>query len=214
MILVAVYGLSIFSAQYLLRKTAQTILHCAVDKNDKDARHPPCKREGCDDMFGKLKNMFGAKDAAVMILAPVEGEVVPVTQVSDPTFGEEILGKGVAIKPERGRVVAPVSGEISLMFDTGHAVSIVSDDGAEGSLYTYSLRWVVILIYLGSNSRSVSTVLYSFSIPVPFSGGRISKEKAVLSVLFIKSTTLIVLSRSLMPSRAELHIWAKIRKIS
>lgn len=46
-------------------------------------------------MFGKLKNMFGAKDAAVMILAPVEGEVVPVTQVSDPTFGEEILGKGV-----------------------------------------------------------------------------------------------------------------------
>lgn len=45
-------------------------------------------------MFGKLKNMFGAKDAAVMILAPVEGEVVPVTQVSDPTFGEEILGKG------------------------------------------------------------------------------------------------------------------------
>ena len=82
------------------------------------------------------------------------------------------------------------------------------------SLYTYSLRWVVILIYLGSNSRSVSTVLYSFSIPVPFSGGRISKEKAVLSVLFIKSTTLIVLSRSLMPSRAELHIWAKIRKIS
>ena len=82
-------------------------------------------------MFGKLKNMFGAKDNAIVILAPVEGEVVPVTQVSDPTFSEEILGKGVAIKPARGRVVAPVSGEVSLMFDTGHAVSIVSDDGAE-----------------------------------------------------------------------------------
>lgn len=82
-------------------------------------------------MFGKLKNMFGAKDDAIVILAPVEGEVVPVTQVSDPTFSEEILGKGVAIKPARGRVVAPVSGEVSLMFDTGHAVSIVSDDGAE-----------------------------------------------------------------------------------
>lgn len=82
-------------------------------------------------MFGKLKNMFGAKDDAIVILAPVEGEVVPVTQVSDPTFSEEILGKGVAIKPARGRVVAPVSGEVSLMFDTGHAVSIISDDGAE-----------------------------------------------------------------------------------
>ena len=148
MILVAVYGLSIFSVQYLLRKTAQTILHCALDKSDKDARHPPCKREGCDNMFGKLKNMFGAKDAAVMILAPVEGEVVPVTQVSDPTFGEEILGKGVAIKPERGRVVAPVSGEISLMFDTGHAVSIVSDDGAE------------VLVHVGLDTVSLKGQFY------------------------------------------------------
>ena len=84
----------------------------------------------------------------------------------------------------------------------------------ESAFPQQSREFVVILIYLGSNSRSVSTVLYSFSIPVPFSGGRISKEKAVLSVLFIKSTTLIVLSRSLMPYRAELHIWAKIRKIS
>ena len=149
MILVAVYGLSIFSVQYLLRKTAQTILHCALDKSDKDARHPPCKREGCDKMFGKLKNMFGAKDAAVMILAPVEGEVVPVTQVSDPTFGEEILGKGVAIKPERGRVVAPVSGEISLMFDTGHAVSIVSDDGAE------------VLVHVGLDTVSLKGQFYT-----------------------------------------------------
>ena len=100
-------------------------------------------------MFGKLKNMFGAKDAAVMILAPVEGEVVPVTQVSDPTFGEEILGKGVAIKPERGRVVAPVSGEISLMFDTGHAVSIVSDDGAE------------VLVHVGLDTVSLKGQFYT-----------------------------------------------------
>ena len=100
-------------------------------------------------MFGKLKNMFGAKDVAVMILAPVEGEVVPVTQVSDPTFGEEILGKGVAIKPERGRVVAPVSGEISLMFDTGHAVSIVSDDGAE------------VLVHVGLDTVSLKGQFYT-----------------------------------------------------
>ena len=100
-------------------------------------------------MFGKLKNMFGAKDDSIVILAPVEGEVVPVAQVSDPTFGEEILGKGVAIKPARGRVVAPVSGEVSLMFDTGHAVSIVSDDGAE------------VLVHVGLDTVSLKGRFYT-----------------------------------------------------
>lgn len=61
----------------------------------------------------------------------MEGEVVPIAEVPDPTFGEEILGKGVAIRPTSGRVVSPVSGTISIMFDTGHAVSILSDDGVE-----------------------------------------------------------------------------------
>jgi glucan phosphoethanolaminetransferase (alkaline phosphatase superfamily) len=79
------------------------------------------------------------------------------------------------------------------------------------SLYTYSLRWVVILIYLGSNSRSVSIVLYSFSMPVPFRGGRISKEKAVFSLLLIKSITFILLFLCGFVLH-NVHILAKIRK--
>ena len=82
-------------------------------------------------MFGKLKGMFTKEDVRVKVLAPIEGEVVPVSEVNDPTFSEEILGKGVAILPTGGRVVSPINGVVSQMFETGHAVSLVSDDGAE-----------------------------------------------------------------------------------
>ena len=79
-------------------------------------------------MFGSIKKMFGSKEK---ILAPVEGKVVPLSEVNDPTFSQEILGKGVAIIPERGRVVAPVSGEVTVLFPTLHAVSITTDSGVE-----------------------------------------------------------------------------------
>ena len=59
------------------------------------------------------------------------------------------------------------------------------------SLYTNSLLWVVILMYLGSNSRNVSMVLYTDSRPLPFNGGSNSNEKAVFSLDAILSITLI-----------------------
>lgn len=78
-------------------------------------------------MFG----MFKKKDERITIGAPVKGKAVSIREVSDPTFGEEILGKGIAIQPEEGNIYAPVDGEISLLFDTLHAVSITSEEGVE-----------------------------------------------------------------------------------
>lgn len=87
-------------------------------------------------MFGKLKEMFGSANApavntSIEVLAPLDGDAVAISEVSDPTFGEEILGRGVAIRPSKGRVVSPVSGTIETIFDTGHAVSIHSDAGTD-----------------------------------------------------------------------------------
>lgn len=65
------------------------------------------------------------------ICAPVAGQAVALSEVSDPTFGEEILGKGIAIRPTDGRVVAPCDATVDMMFETGHAVSLVADCGAE-----------------------------------------------------------------------------------
>lgn len=82
-------------------------------------------------MFEKIKNLFGVSSSNEIIKLPMEGEVVSVTKVSDPTFGEEIVGKGIAIIPSKGRVVAPVNGTIVTVFETKHALTLVSEDGAE-----------------------------------------------------------------------------------
>ena len=76
--------------------------------------------------------MFGInKKSNIVIASPVSGTVVPVSELSDPVFSDDILGRGIAIKPGSGSVLAPADATISLMFDTGHAVSLVTDDGVE-----------------------------------------------------------------------------------
>lgn len=83
-------------------------------------------------MFKKIKEKLGMKENKDIIIgAPIEGEAVFIKEVNDPTFSEEILGKGIAIRPSNGRVVAPVNGEIAIMFKTKHAVSLVSEQGVE-----------------------------------------------------------------------------------
>ena len=82
-------------------------------------------------MFNSLKKALGFAPAEIAVTAPVAGQAVPLQAVSDPTFSEEILGKGAAIIPSEGKVVSPVDGTLDLVFDTGHAVSLTSSDGAE-----------------------------------------------------------------------------------
>lgn len=65
------------------------------------------------------------------IYSPLNGKCVPLSDVNDPTFAEEILGKGVAIIPSEGKVVSPVNGTVEMVFDTLHAVALSSNDGAE-----------------------------------------------------------------------------------
>lgn len=83
-------------------------------------------------MFKSLKQMFGGSgNSKRQILAPVSGKAVPMSEVNDPTFSQEILGKGVAIVPSEGKVVSPVDGEVVVVFETKHAVSIRTSYGAE-----------------------------------------------------------------------------------
>ena len=78
-------------------------------------------------MFDFLKKI----DKGIEIGSPVKGKAVPISKVSDPTFGEEILGKGVAIQPEEGKIYAPADGTIEMLFDTKHAVSMTTTEGVE-----------------------------------------------------------------------------------
>ena len=65
------------------------------------------------------------------IYAPMAGKAVPLSQVPDPTFSEGMLGDGIAILPSSGTVCAPCSGTVENMFETGHAVCLKAENGAE-----------------------------------------------------------------------------------
>lgn len=78
---------------------------------------------------GFLDGLF--KKGGISLGAPMKGTCVAITEVSDPTFGEEILGKGVAFKPTSGEVYAPADGVVNMVFQTGHAVSMTMDEGPE-----------------------------------------------------------------------------------
>ncbi len=83
--------------------------------------------------MGLFDKLFGKKETIDPnhIYAPMAGEAVALTEVPDPTFSEGLLGNGIAIKPADGKVYAPVNGTVDTAFDTGHAVSLISDNGIE-----------------------------------------------------------------------------------
>jgi PTS system beta-glucosides-specific IIC component len=65
------------------------------------------------------------------VFSPITGEVKSLSEVPDPAFSEEIMGRGFAIQPSEGRVVSPINGTVFSLSKSGHAIGLVSDDGAE-----------------------------------------------------------------------------------
>ena len=65
------------------------------------------------------------------IFAPIKGDVAPLKESSDEAFACEVLGKGIVIKAEDGKVVAPFDGVVRTLFPTKHAIGIASDNGCE-----------------------------------------------------------------------------------
>lgn len=92
--------------------------------------------------FDKFKKAVSAEPAApakpasitaqasdFALCAPVTGKAIKMTDVPDPVFSGEVLGKGCAIWPEGDMVYAPVTGEVTVTM--GHAVGLKSDSGIE-----------------------------------------------------------------------------------
>lgn len=65
------------------------------------------------------------------VFSPLTGELKSLKDVNDPTFSEEILGKGIAILPKEGIVYAPFDGVVSALFDTKHAIGLTDNQGME-----------------------------------------------------------------------------------
>ena len=83
--------------------------------------------------MGLFDKLFGKKEEINPnhVYAPMAGEAVDISQVPDPTFSSGAMGNGIAIQPTDGKVCSPVNGTVDTMFETGHAVSLISDNGIE-----------------------------------------------------------------------------------
>ena len=82
-------------------------------------------------MFDSLKKMFEKNAKTISLKAVEDGRTIPMDEVNDQTFAQELLGPGIAIVPSNGTVIAPINGTIATVMDTKHAVCIQGEDGLE-----------------------------------------------------------------------------------
>ncbi|WP_338207383.1 PTS glucose transporter subunit IIA [Lactobacillus juensis] len=78
-----------------------------------------------------MLSFFKKKEENLKITAPVDGELVPITEVKDDIFSKKMLGDGFAIKPNSDDLYSPVKGIISSIFSTKHALGIKTENGLE-----------------------------------------------------------------------------------
>lgn len=82
-------------------------------------------------MFSSLFKSIGLSGRSVVLRAPLEGNVIPLSEVNDETFAAGYLGEGVAVEPTGNRVIAPTTAKIQAIFPTGHAVAFHTVDGLD-----------------------------------------------------------------------------------
>lgn len=127
------------------------------------------------------------------IYAPVEGTAIPHTEIKDATFAAGVVGEGIGIIPAKGEVVAPFDGEISMFFDTKHAIGLVSDDGVE------------ILIHVGVNTVELNGKYFT---PLKQSGDKVKAGDRLLEfdINGIKNAGYDVTTAVLVPAPKHVEV--------
>ncbi|WP_240422338.1 PTS sugar transporter subunit IIA [Listeria costaricensis] len=92
------------------------------------------------------------KTSEAELVAPADGEVIPITEVPDPVFSQKMMGDGFAVRPTSGQVVSPVSGQIISIFDTKHAIGFKLANGLE------------ILLHMGIDTVDLGGTPFTLSV--------------------------------------------------
>lgn len=100
------------------------------------------------------------------IYSALTGTAIPLTQVNDATFAAEVLGKGIAVIPDKGEVVAPCDATVETVFDTKHAVGLSTESGVE------------LLIHIGINTVELGGKHYTTHVK---EGDKVKKGQALVT---------------------------------
>ena len=137
-----------------------------------------------EKLLGKLKR----SRKSFMLYSPLNGEIVPLREVKDEVFSSGMLGDGIAIEPTDGKLVSPCAGTVGHIFDTQHAMNIVSDFGCE------------ILLHMGLDTVKLKGK--GFDIKVK-EGERVNKgdilcvfDPEIIKGAGLKTTTPMVITNS------------------
>lgn len=91
----------------------------------------------------KTESKFIEDDANTVVYSPMKGELLSLTKVNDEVFASGSMGKGVAINPTDGKVVAPFDGKVTMVYPTKHAIGLTSNTGVE------------IVVHVGMNTANL-----------------------------------------------------------
>ena len=139
----------------------------AADKStviNKDAKYSE-STESVEIIGDKLATEKDNPDDAVLYSIS-EGTAILLSQVNDATFASEVLGKGVAVIPSKGEVVAPCDATVETVFDTKHAVGLSTENGME------------LLIHIGINTVELEGKYYTAHVKA---GDHVNKGQLLIS---------------------------------
>ena len=106
------------------------------------------------------------KSKTCTLYSPLNGIAIPLSEVKDDTFAGEVLGKGMAVTPSEGVVKAPCDAEVSMVFDTKHAIGLTTENGLE------------LLIHVGLNTVELEGKYYTVHVN---DGDKVQKGQTLIT---------------------------------
>ena len=120
------------------------------------------------------------------VVSPLDGQVNPLSQATDPVFSSGVMGQGVVIEPSQGELVSPVNGTVTVLFPTKHAVGIVSEEGIEMLMHigmdTVSLDGKGFVAHVEQGDKVVvGQQLISFDMEVIKEAGLVTETPVIIT---------------------------------
>jgi beta-glucoside PTS system EIICBA component len=124
------------------------------------------------------------------VYSPLSGEIVPLSSIKDQAFASGALGDGVAIEPSEGKLVAPISGKVTALFPTNHAIGFTTDEGVE------------ILIHIGMDTVELNGKYFTSHVSMD---SRVEKGQLLIEfdIQKIKAEGLSVTTPVVVTNRAQ-----------